>query len=156
MNTYSVTLNISPYKKLDMGVVNHLIEVYNIKENTERYNFKNFNSMDHDDQKTLLSSIINCVVKSFHDVDVSDLNYEFTKKDNLHVHLHLIAFSNIDQAIDKAMELINLHFSSGQKYKALLIEKTTRDIRFWKKYENKEQWLTTLTKEQFPDNEILI
>lgn len=151
MNTYSMTLNISPYKKLDMDIVNNII---NDKRN--RWTHKNFNSMDHGDQKHLLSNLINNVVKSLNHVDVSDLCFEYTKKGNLHVHCHILSDVDVTPDAKIAMDTINKYFSSGQKYTALLIEKTTHHIRHWQIYEGKKQWLNTITRENFPNHEIMI
>lgn len=151
--TYSITINPSCFKKWDIDFVNMLLME---QQPNELWYYKNYNSLDYDDQRKLLRAIIEGLKSHLVGIELSDIRYEYTAKGNLHAHYYMVIHDDEKYDHDFFLESIrymNKVFSSGLKYLAVHTEKTYYNVKFWDDYCNKQQWLNTITRENFP-NEI--
>jgi len=154
METFSITINPSPFKKWDWPQVFDLMKTYNEVYVCKK--FKNYDSMDIEIQIDLLNSIVKYIMVNLVETEWSQGYIEYTRKGNAHIHTHFRSpIKNHDfviEVITKVAEKVNKFFSSGLQFKALHYEETVVDIIYWIKYEQKEVW-KSISRNDFPDSE---
>jgi len=152
INCFAVTINLSPYKKWDYKFVNELLNTYG-EGTLKLYKAKNWNTLDHEDQELVLKACANSLVKSVNGLDATELRFELTEKSNKHLHFYIMSDDNLlqNERFMYRVGILNTQFSSGLRYMTCHIEETILDVKYWKKYINKDVWLQCLTRSNFPE-----
>jgi len=143
-NYYSVTINPAPYKKWDKKFINELYELFEPETKIFSSNYHRLCENLQQEFLKVLCAVISCRFGG----EWGNYFFEKTQLGNMHLHMHFKADipDHVDLNQHPLVLELNKQLSSLKEYCAIKIERTLKDIKFWEKYEKKEQFDNLITK----------